>query len=98
MVSLPKHASEMLACVLQRRFEGQALSERLGQQVIIENRPGASGNIGTEVVVRAPPDGYTLLLTAGPNAINAALYERLNSPAKPPALPERIEAVLHFRE
>jgi tripartite-type tricarboxylate transporter receptor subunit TctC len=60
------------------RLVGQALSERLGQQVIIENRPGASGNIGTEVVVRAPADGYTLLLATGANAINAALYEKLN--------------------
>jgi tripartite-type tricarboxylate transporter receptor subunit TctC len=60
------------------RLVGQALSERLGQQVIIENRPGASGNIGTEVVVRAPPDGYSLLLTTGANATNAAFYEKLN--------------------
>ena len=60
------------------RLVGQALSERLGQQVIIENRPGAGGNIGTEVVVRAPADGYTLLLATGANATNAALYERLN--------------------
>jgi tripartite-type tricarboxylate transporter receptor subunit TctC len=60
------------------RLVGQALSERLGQQVIIENRPGAGGNIGTEVVVRAPPDGYTLLLATGANATNAALYEKLN--------------------
>jgi tripartite-type tricarboxylate transporter receptor subunit TctC len=57
---------------------GQALSERLGQQVIIENRPGAGGNIGTEVVVRAPADGHTLLLATGANATNAALYEKLN--------------------
>ena len=47
------------------RLVGQALSERLGQQVIIENRTGAGGNIGTEVVVRAPADGYTLLLATG---------------------------------
>jgi tripartite-type tricarboxylate transporter receptor subunit TctC len=60
------------------RLVGQALSERLGQQVIIENRPGAGGNIGTEVVVRAPADGYTLLLETGANATNAALYEKLN--------------------
>src|SRR5262249_18261973 len=56
------------------RLVGQGLSERLGQQVIIENRPGAGGNIGTEVVVRAPADGYTLLLATGANATNAALY------------------------
>jgi tripartite-type tricarboxylate transporter receptor subunit TctC len=60
------------------RVVGQALSERLGQQVIIENRPGAGGNIGTEVVVRAPADGHTLLLATGANATNAALYEKLN--------------------
>jgi len=59
------------------RFIGQWLSERLGQPFIIENRPGAGGNIATEVVVRSPPDGYTLLMVATPNAINATLYERL---------------------
>jgi tripartite-type tricarboxylate transporter receptor subunit TctC len=58
------------------RLVGQALSERFGQQVIIENRPGASSNIGTEVVVKAPPDGYTLLLATGSNSINATLPSR----------------------
>jgi tripartite-type tricarboxylate transporter receptor subunit TctC len=57
---------------------GQWLPERLGQQFIIENRPGASGNIGTEAVVRAPSDGYTLLLATVVNAINATLYKKLN--------------------
>ena len=57
---------------------GQWLSERLGQPFIIENRPGAGGNIGTEAVVRAPPDGYTLLLVDSTNAINATLYDKLN--------------------
>jgi tripartite-type tricarboxylate transporter receptor subunit TctC len=60
------------------RLMGQRLSERLGQQVIIENRPGAGANIGTEAVVRAPADGYTLLLVGSYNAINATLYDRLN--------------------
>jgi tripartite-type tricarboxylate transporter receptor subunit TctC len=60
------------------RLIGQWLSERLGQQFIIENRPGAGTNIGTEAVVRAPADGYTLLLVASPNSVNAALYQKLN--------------------
>jgi tripartite-type tricarboxylate transporter receptor subunit TctC len=60
------------------RIVGQSLSERLGQPFVIENRPGADGNIGTEAVVRAPPDGYTLLLAGDVNATNAALYEKLN--------------------
>ena len=60
------------------RLMGQWLSERLGQQFLVENRPGAGGNIGTEVVVRAPPDGYTLLLVGAPNAINATLYDKLS--------------------
>jgi tripartite-type tricarboxylate transporter receptor subunit TctC len=59
------------------RLIGQWLSERLGQAFIIENRPGAGGNIGTEAVVRAPADGYTLHLAASPNAINATLYDKL---------------------
>ena len=60
------------------RLMGQWLSERLGQQFIIENRPGATGNIGTEAVVRAAPDGYTLLLVTSANATNATLYEKLS--------------------
>ena len=60
------------------RLMGQWLSERLGQPFVIENRPGAGGNIATEAVVRAPPDGYTLLLVSPANAINATLYEKLN--------------------
>ena len=60
------------------RVIGQWLAERLGQPFVIENRPGAGGNVGTEAVVHAPPDGYTLLLVNPPNAINATLYERLN--------------------
>jgi tripartite-type tricarboxylate transporter receptor subunit TctC len=60
------------------RLIGQWLSERLGQQFVIENRPGGSGNVGVEAVVRAPADGYTLLLCGTPNATNAALYDKLN--------------------
>jgi len=63
---------------LVARLIGQFLSERLGQPFVIENRPGAAGNIATEVVVRSPPDGYTLLLANSSNAINATLYDRLN--------------------
>src|SRR5947209_19329829 len=60
------------------RLIGQWLSDRLGQQFIIENRPGAGGNIATEAVVRAPPDGYTLVVIGSNNMINATLYEKLN--------------------
>jgi tripartite-type tricarboxylate transporter receptor subunit TctC len=60
------------------RLMGQSLSERLGQPFVIENRTGAGGNIGTESVVRATPDGYTLLLVGVSNAINATLYKKLN--------------------
>jgi tripartite-type tricarboxylate transporter receptor subunit TctC len=60
------------------RLMGQFLSEKLGQQFVIENRPGASGNIATEAVVRAPPDGYTLLMVSSSNTINATLYDKLN--------------------
>src|SRR5467141_4948086 len=60
------------------RLIGQWLSDRLGQSFVVENRPGAGGNIGTEAVVNAPPDGHTLLLATVPNAVNATLYEKLN--------------------
>jgi len=59
------------------RLIGQWLSQRIGQTFVIENRPGAGGNLGTEAVVRAPPDGYTLALIGAPSAINATLYDNL---------------------
>ena len=59
------------------RLLGQSLSEQFGQPVIVENRPGASSNIGTEAVIRAPADGYTLLLGGAVNAVNATLYDNL---------------------
>jgi len=60
------------------RLMGQWLSERLGQQFVIDNRPGAAGNIATEIVAKAPPDGYTLLVAVSSNAVNAALYKNVN--------------------
>jgi tripartite-type tricarboxylate transporter receptor subunit TctC len=63
---------------IMARLMGHWLSERLGQQFIVENRPGAATNIATEAVVRTPGDGYSLLLASGANAINATLYEKLN--------------------
>ena len=60
------------------RLMSQRLSERLGQQFVIDNRPGAATNIGTEAVVKAVPDGYTLLFVTSINAANAALYDNLN--------------------
>jgi tripartite-type tricarboxylate transporter receptor subunit TctC len=62
---------------ISARLIGQSLSERLGQQFVIENRPGAGTNIATEAVVRAAPDGYTLLLVTAANAVNATLYDKL---------------------
>jgi tripartite-type tricarboxylate transporter receptor subunit TctC len=69
----PAGASDIIA-----RIVGPALSERLGQQIVIENKAGAGGNIGTEIVTRAAPDGYTLLMIGGFNAINATLYDKLS--------------------
>ena len=62
---------------INARLIGSWLSNRLGQQVVVENRPGAGTNIATEAVVRAPADGYTLLLACLPNAVNATLYDNL---------------------
>jgi tripartite-type tricarboxylate transporter receptor subunit TctC len=70
---VPGGATDIIA-----RLMGQWLSERLGQSVVIENRPGAGSNIATEVVVNAPADGYTLLLVGPTHTVNATLYERLN--------------------
>ncbi len=69
----PGSGSDIIA-----RLMGQWLSGRLGQPFVIDNKPGASGNIATEAAVRAPPDGYTLLMVGGFNTINATLYEKLN--------------------
>src|SRR5262245_16756725 len=69
----PGGAPDIPACPTR-----QWLSDRLGQQFIVENRSGASGNIGTEAVAKAPADGYTLLQVVTPHAINAALYTNLN--------------------
>ena len=63
---------------ISSRLMGQWLSDRLGQPFVIENRPGAASNIATEAVVKAPPDGYTLLHVSTTNAINATLYDKLN--------------------
>src|SRR5262245_65214792 len=60
------------------RLIGQWLSDRLGQSFVVENRPGAGGNIGNKAVVNAPPDGHTLILATLPNAVNATLYEKPN--------------------
>ncbi len=69
----PGGASDITA-----RLIGQWLSEQLGQQFVIDNRPGGGTNIGTEAVVRAPADGYTLLMVGSYNASNATLYDKLN--------------------
>jgi tripartite-type tricarboxylate transporter receptor subunit TctC len=60
------------------RLIGQWLSEQLNQQFVVDNRPGAASNIGTEVVAKAPPDGYTLLVAVSTNAVNATLYTNLS--------------------
>ena len=83
-----EHTSELqsrphLVCRLllekkKGRLIGQWLSDRLGQQFVIENRPGAASNVATEAVVRAAPDGYTLLTCVTVNAVNATLYDKLN--------------------
>jgi tripartite-type tricarboxylate transporter receptor subunit TctC len=60
------------------RLIGQTLSERLGQQIVVENRAGASSNIAAEAVIRSPADGYTLFMVGPNNAINASLYDKLS--------------------
>jgi tripartite-type tricarboxylate transporter receptor subunit TctC len=74
IVGLPAGSSSDIGA----RLMGQWLSERLGQPLVVENRPGAGQNLAAEAVVRAPPDGYTLLLSNTANASNPALYDRLN--------------------
>jgi len=73
VVAAPGTAPDILA-----RLMGQWLSERIGRPFVIDNRPGAGGNIGTEAVVKAAPDGYTLLLVSTSSAINATLFDKLN--------------------
>jgi tripartite-type tricarboxylate transporter receptor subunit TctC len=73
VVAAPGTAPDILA-----RLMGQWLSERVGRPFVIDNRPGAGGNIGTEAVVKAAPDGYTLLLVSTSSAINATLFDKLN--------------------
>jgi tripartite-type tricarboxylate transporter receptor subunit TctC len=63
---------------IMARLIGQAVTEKLGQQIVVDNRPGAGTNIATEVVAKAAPDGYTLLLANSPNSINATLYDNLS--------------------
>jgi tripartite-type tricarboxylate transporter receptor subunit TctC len=63
---------------ISARLAGQALSPRIGQEVVVDDRPGAGGNLGTEIAAKAAPDGYTLLLAVSANAINASLYTNLN--------------------
>jgi tripartite-type tricarboxylate transporter receptor subunit TctC len=70
---LPPDATDIVA-----RIIGQWLSERLGQQFVVENRPGAATNIATEAVVNAAPDGHTLLMVSPTNAVNATLYDKLS--------------------
>ena len=72
------HSGRRAQTIMVARLIGQWLSERFGQQFVIENRPGAGGNIGTEAAVRAPADGYTLLLFGTTQTINATLYDKLN--------------------
>src|SRR6476469_7236233 len=62
---------------IQARLMSEWLTGRMGQQFLVENKPGASGNIGTDTVAKAPADGYTLLLVVTPHAINTALYSHL---------------------
>src|ERR1700691_204148 len=69
----PGAATDIIA-----RLVADGLSQRLGQQFIVDNRPGAGSNIGAETAIKAPPDGYTLLAITVTNAVNATLYDNLN--------------------
>jgi tripartite-type tricarboxylate transporter receptor subunit TctC len=75
------------------RLIAPALSERLGQQIVVDNRPGAASNIATELVVKANPDGYSLLLSGGANAINETLYENKGTLLLPKLLPQCVSTM-----
>src|SRR5262249_22768954 len=75
------------------RLAGQSLSARLAQEIVVDNRPGAGGNIGTEIAAKASPDGYTLFLAVSANAINGSLYNKLSVNFAPHLVPVGVIAV-----
>jgi tripartite-type tricarboxylate transporter receptor subunit TctC len=85
-----------LAAALANKLIGQWLTNGLGKPFVVENRPGAGNNIGTEVVVRSPPDGYTLLMASSANAINATLYQKLNFDFAPDIEPVASVAIFPY--